>query len=49
MALSGYPVGPVSRNRIQRVAAAMLQFGFLSPQYAPAIGQGTIVQSMVEP
>ena len=47
MALSGYPVGPVSKARIQRVAQAMLQFGFLGQQYAPQIEQGTLVATMV--
>jgi hypothetical protein len=47
MALSGYPVGPVSKARIQRVAQAMLQFGFLSQRYAGVIERGTLVQSMV--
>ena len=49
MALSGYPVGPVSKARIQRVAAAMLQFGFMGQQYAPQIAQGTLVATMVGP
>ena len=49
MALSGYPVGPVSRARIQRVAQAMLQFGFMSQQYAPQVEQGTLVATMVAP
>jgi len=49
MALSGYPVGPVSKARIQRVAQAMLQFGFLGQQYAPQIEQGTLVATMVGP
>ncbi len=30
MALSGYPTGPVNKERIQRVAAAMLEFGILA-------------------
>ena len=34
MALSGYPTGPVNKERIQRVAAAMLKFGILSPSAA---------------
>ncbi len=42
-----YPVGPVVRANIQRVAAAMLQFGVLGPQYAIAVRQGTVVQSMI--
>jgi NitT/TauT family transport system substrate-binding protein len=49
MALSGYPVGPVSKPRIQRVAQAMLQFGFVSQLYASVIEQGALVQSMVAP
>ena len=49
MALSGYPTGPVDKGRIQRVAAAMLQFGLLGRQYAPEIEQGTLVASMVAP
>jgi NitT/TauT family transport system substrate-binding protein len=47
MALSGYPVGPVSQARIQRVAVAMLQFGFLGQQYAAVVEQGTLVKLMV--
>jgi ABC-type nitrate/sulfonate/bicarbonate transport system substrate-binding protein len=34
MALSGYPTGPGDKGRIQRVAAAMLQFGLLGRQDA---------------
>jgi NitT/TauT family transport system substrate-binding protein len=49
MALSGYPVGPVSRARIQRVAQAMLQFGFMSQQYAPQVEHGTLVATIVGP
>jgi NitT/TauT family transport system substrate-binding protein len=49
MALSGYPTGPVNQGRIQRVAAAMLQFGLLGQQYAAAVEQGTLVGSMVGP
>ena len=37
MALSGYPTGPVNQGRIQRVAAAMIQFGLLGQQYAAAV------------
>jgi len=47
MALSGYPVGPVSEPRIQRVAVAMLQFGLLGRQYAAEVDRGTLVGSMV--
>jgi NitT/TauT family transport system substrate-binding protein len=49
MALSGYPVGPVSRARIQRVAQAMLQFGFMSQQYALQVERGTLVAAMIGP
>jgi NitT/TauT family transport system substrate-binding protein len=49
MALSGYPTGPVNKGRIQRVAAAMLQFGMLGRQYAAAVEQGALVASMVTP
>jgi hypothetical protein len=47
MALSGYPVGPVSEARIQRVAVAMLQFGLLGRQYAAGVERGTLVKAMV--
>src|SRR2546429_872361 len=40
-----YPVGPVVAANIQRVAAAMLQFGVLGRQYATQVRQGTVVQS----
>ena len=49
LALSGYPTGPVNQGRIQRVAAAMLQFGLLGQQYAAEVEQGTLVGSMVGP
>jgi NitT/TauT family transport system substrate-binding protein len=49
MALSGYPTGRVNQGRVQRVAAAMLQFGLLGQQYAAAVEQGTLVGSMVGP
>ena len=49
MALSGYPTGPVNKERIQRVAAAMLQFGLLGQQDAAEVEQGTLVGSMVGP
>ena len=39
MALSGYPIGPVNEARIQRVAAAMLQFGLLGQRYAAEVEQ----------
>ncbi len=47
MALSGYPTGPVASNSIQPVAAAMLQFGLLSPRYAAEVRHGTLVASMI--
>jgi len=49
MVLSGYPIGPVDETRIQRVAAAMLQFGMLGRQYATEVERGTLVESMVGP
>ena len=49
MVLSGYPIGPVDETRIQRVAAAMLQFGMLGRQYGPEVERGTLVESMVGP
>ena len=42
-----YPVGPVVAANIQRVAAAMLQFGVLGQQYATQVRQGTVVRSMI--
>ena len=48
MAVPGtYPVGPVVAANIQRVAAAMLQFGVLGQQYATQVRQGTVVRSMI--
>jgi NitT/TauT family transport system substrate-binding protein len=47
MVLSGYPVGPVNRTHIQRVALAMIKFGMLGQQYATEVKQGTLVGSMV--
>jgi NitT/TauT family transport system substrate-binding protein len=44
-----YPVGPVARASIQRVATAMLTFGVLGPQYAARVRQGTLVRSMIGP
>ena len=44
-----YPVGPVVAANIQRVAAAMLQFGVLGRQYATQVRQGTVVRSMIAP
>jgi hypothetical protein len=41
--------GPVNQGRIQRVAAAMLQFGLLGQQYAAEVEQRTVVGSMVGP
>ena len=49
MVLSGYPIGPVDETRIQRVAAAMLQFGILGQRYATEVEHGTLVESMVGP
>jgi NitT/TauT family transport system substrate-binding protein len=49
MVLSGYPIGPVDGTRIQRVAAAMLQFGMLGQQYATEVERGTLVESMLSP
>jgi len=49
MVLSSYPIGPVDETRIQRVAAAMLQFGMLGQQYATEVERGTLVESMVGP
>ena len=49
MALSGYPTGPVSKERLQRVAAAMLQFGLLGQQDAAEVEQGTLIASMIGP
>jgi hypothetical protein len=45
---SSYPVGPVVAADIQRVAAAMLKFGVLSPRYGATVGQGTLVRSMLQ-
>jgi hypothetical protein len=39
----------VNEERIQRVAAAVLKFGILSPQDAAEVEQGTVVASMVGP
>ena len=47
MVLSRYPIGPVDKTRVQRVATAMLQFGLLSQQYATEVEHGTLVGSMV--
>jgi NitT/TauT family transport system substrate-binding protein len=42
-----YPVGPVVPANIQRVAAAMLEFGVLGQRYATQIRQGTVVRAMI--
>jgi NitT/TauT family transport system substrate-binding protein len=47
IALPGYPIGPVDRTRIQRVAQAMLQLGMLDWRYAAEVEHGTLVGSMV--
>ena len=39
MALPVFPIGPVDQTRIQRVAAAMLQFGILSPSYITEVSR----------
>jgi len=44
---SRYPIGAVNQTRIQRVAAAMLQFGMLGQADAAEVQQGTLVKSMV--
>jgi NitT/TauT family transport system substrate-binding protein len=44
-----YPVGPVVPANIQRVAAAMLEFGVLGRQYATQVRQGTVVLSVIGP
>jgi NitT/TauT family transport system substrate-binding protein len=49
MALPGFPIGAVDKTRIQRVAAAMLQFGILGTQYTTEVQQGTLIASMVAP
>jgi hypothetical protein len=46
---SSFPVGPVAEADIQRVAAAMLKFGVLSPRDAAGVRQGTLVRSMISP
>jgi NitT/TauT family transport system substrate-binding protein len=46
---SSYPVGPVERVGIQRVAAVMLRFGVLSQRDAAEVGGGTLVGSMLSP
>ena len=49
IALPGFPSGPVAKTQIQRVAAAMLQFGLLSKEYTAEVRQGTLVESMIGP
>jgi ABC-type nitrate/sulfonate/bicarbonate transport system substrate-binding protein len=49
MYLPGFPTGPVDQERIQREAEVMLQFGVLGPEYSTAVGQGTLIASMVGP
>jgi NitT/TauT family transport system substrate-binding protein len=49
MVLSRYPIGQVDQTRIQRVAAAMLQFGMLGQRSATEVERGTLVGSMVGP
>jgi hypothetical protein len=46
---SSFPAGPVVDADIQRVAAAMLKFGVLSPRDAAAVRQDTLVRSMISP
>jgi hypothetical protein len=38
----------VVQANIQRIAAAMLQFGVLGQQYATQVKAGTVVQSMID-
>jgi len=49
IALTGYPVGPVVKASIQRVATAMLEFGILSREDTTEVEQGTLVESIVGP
>ena len=49
MPLSGYPTGSVNKGRVQRVAAAMLQFGLLGQRYAAEVEQGTLAGSTIDP
>ena len=39
MTLPGFPIGPVDKARIQRVAEAMLEFGMLGAQYTRRFGR----------
>jgi hypothetical protein len=45
--VTGSAVGPVVQANIQRVAAAMLEFGVIGRPYAAEVRQGTLVQSMI--
>jgi NitT/TauT family transport system substrate-binding protein len=47
MVLSTYPIGPVDKTSIQRVATVMLQFGMLGGQDATEVKRGTLVGSMI--
>jgi NitT/TauT family transport system substrate-binding protein len=47
MALPGFPIGPVSEQRIQREATAMLEFGILGAKYSDEVDQGNLVRSMI--
>jgi NitT/TauT family transport system substrate-binding protein len=47
MVLPDYPIGPVDKTSIQREADAMLQFGFLGPEYATEVSRGSLVESMI--
>ncbi len=49
MTLPGFPIGPVDKARIQRVAEAMLQLGMLGAQHTTEVQQGTLVKSMIGP
>jgi NitT/TauT family transport system substrate-binding protein len=47
MSLPGYPAGPVSVGRLQRVAEVMLEFGVLGKQYRAVVENGTLIRSMI--
>lgn len=49
MSLPRFPVGPVNPQRMQRTADAMLAFGLLGHQDAPAVRHGTLIKSMIAP
>jgi NitT/TauT family transport system substrate-binding protein len=49
MSVPGFPTGPVDKERIQREAQVMLQFGVLGTEFATQVAQGTLVASMVGP